>query len=129
MYIIMKCIRHNNIFKKAIRHVCNIHGGNPLAVTNNYMHKRRLTIGDMSLDYGGGSIWNTNTSGLMPECLNNTEIAVHDAGQRIASLMYFEGGGINKITIGRDGSPWGAMSIVVMNGNLTCNRNLNCSKL
>jgi hypothetical protein len=108
--------------------VCNIHGGNHLAVTNNYMQKGCVSIGDMSLDYGGGSNWNTNASGLISDCLNNTEIAVHDAGQRMVSLMYFEGGGINKITIGKDGSPWGAMSIVVVYGNLTCNRNLSCSK-
>ena len=49
-----------------------------------------LTIGDMSLDYGGSSDWTSNTAGLMLECLNNTEIAVHDAANRVASLMYQE---------------------------------------
>jgi hypothetical protein len=38
----------------------------------------------------------------MLECLNNTEIAVHDHGQRLASLMYYEGDTINRITIGRN---------------------------
>jgi hypothetical protein len=78
-----------------------------------------LTIGDQLLNYGGGSNWTSNTSGLMFECLNNTEIAVHDAGHRIASLMYFEGGGTNKITIGRNMGPWSAISNVDINGTIT----------
>ncbi len=61
-----------------------------------------LTIGDQLLNYGGGYNWTANTAGLLFECLNNTEIAVHDAGNRIASLMYFEGAGTNKITEGRN---------------------------
>ncbi len=56
----------------------------------------------------------------MLECENNTEIAVHDAGQRIASLMYFEGGGTNKITIGRN-MGWLAISNVDINGTITVN--------
>ncbi len=35
-----------------------------------------LTIGDTNINYGGGSMWNTNTSDLLLACLNNTEIAV-----------------------------------------------------
>ncbi len=71
----------------------------------------------MPLNYGGGSNWTTNTSGTLLECLNNTEIAVHDAGKRVASLMYYEGDNTNKITIGRD-MGWGAIGSVVINGNI-----------
>ena len=77
--------------KTIINGICNIHGGNPFAVLNNKMKIGSLTIGDMSFDYGGSSDWTSNTAGLMLECLNNTEIAVHDAGNRVASLMYYEG--------------------------------------
>jgi hypothetical protein len=37
----------------------------------------------------------------MMECQSNIEIAVHDAGNRITSLMYFQGDNTNTITIGR----------------------------
>ncbi len=40
------------------------------------------------------------------EGLDNTEIAVHDNGLRVASLMYYEGGSTNRITIGRN-MGWG----------------------
>jgi len=76
----------------------------------------------MTLNYGGGSNWSSNTAGLLLECENNTEIAVHDAGHRIASLMYFEGGGTNKITIGRS-MGWNAISNVDVNGTITVNGN------
>ena len=59
------------------------------------MQKGSLTIGDQSLNYGGGSDWTSNTAGLMFECLDNTEIAVHDAGNKVSSLMYYEGGAVN----------------------------------
>jgi hypothetical protein len=52
------------------------------------------------------------------ECADNTEIAVHDSGNRLASLMYYEGGGTNKITIGRD-MGWGSISNVSINGNIS----------
>ena len=53
------------------------------------------------------------------KCLDNTEIAVHDGGNRLASLMYYEGGTINKITIGRD-MGWSTISSVNINGTVTC---------
>ena len=80
-----------------------IHNGSPVAAVNNYMQSGSLTIGGININYGGGTNWNVNTAGLMLECLDNTEIAVHDAGNRVSSLMYFEGGAsTNKITIGRN---------------------------
>jgi hypothetical protein len=91
--------------------------GGAWACANNYMASGSLTIGDISLNYGGGSGWNANTAGLLLEASANTEIAVHDSGTRIASLMYYEGDNTNRITIGRDmGS--GAISTVAINGNV-----------
>ena len=54
------------------------------------------------------------------ECDNNTEIVVHDNGSRLASLMYFEGAGNNRITIGRN-MGWGAISNVDINGTINAN--------
>ncbi len=56
----------------------------------------RLTIGGLNVSYVG------NTAGLLMECLSNTELAVHDSGDRYASLMYYQGNPNNNITIGRD---------------------------
>jgi hypothetical protein len=47
-----------------------------------------LTIGDSTLNYGGGDLWNINTAGLLLECTSKTEIAAHDGGTRLASCMY-----------------------------------------
>ena len=62
-----------------------------------------LSIGDTTLDYGGTSGWTTNTAGLLLECLNNTEIVIHDSGNYLISLMYYTGGATNKtIEYGRE---------------------------
>ncbi len=84
------------------------------------MQPGSLTIGDIFLNYSGGSNWSTNTSGLLLECLNNTEIAVHDSATRIASFMYYDGGGNNKITIGRN-MGYGAIDSVAINGYIIGN--------
>ena len=76
--------------KTIIIGIANIHGGNPHAVPSNNMQNGSLTIGDTLLNYGGGDLWSTNTSGLLLECSSKTEIAVHDGGTRIASTMYYE---------------------------------------
>ena len=55
----------------------------------------------------------------MLECNSNTEIVVHDNGHRLASLMYYEGDLVNRITIGRN-MGWAAISSVVINGNTSC---------
>jgi hypothetical protein len=82
--------------------IANIHAGSPHAVPNNYMSPGSLTIGDITKNYGGGVAgWTTNTAGLLFECLDNTEIAVHDSGLRVASLMYYDGPA-NTIRLGRD---------------------------
>jgi len=60
-----------------------------------------LTIGNISQDYGGGTeSWNTNTSGLMMECADNTEIAVHDNASSIHSFMRYTT--TAQFTIGRN---------------------------
>jgi hypothetical protein len=59
-----------------------------------------LVLGATNKNYGGGtSGWNSNTAGLLMECLDNTEIGIHDAGTTVASFMYYNG---NQFTIGRD---------------------------
>jgi hypothetical protein len=92
---------------------------NNFANMNNHMAPGSLTIGGIDRNYGGGSGWTTNTAGLLLETLDNTEIAVHDSGRRLASLMYYEGS-TNKFTIGRDMS-WGAISTVEVAGKLKSN--------
>jgi hypothetical protein len=93
--------------------IANINGGSNFAVLNNYMATGSLTIGDNTKNYGGGtSTWNTNTAGLMMECLDHTEIAVHDAATRVASMMYYSG---NTITLGRD-MGWGVANTTIPSG-------------
>jgi len=89
-----------------IRGVVGITNTVPYAVPNNFMRAGTLTIGDGSLNYGGGSSWNSNTAGFMMECLNTTECAIHDSGDRLVSFMYYSG---NKIGIGRD-MGWGVIA-------------------
>jgi hypothetical protein len=90
--------------------------GNNYANTNNFMAPGSLTIGGTDRNYGGGYQWSTNTAGLLLETLDNTEIAVHDAGIRLASLMYYEGA-LNKFTIGRD-MGYGPIGMVEVKGTL-----------
>ena len=84
----------------------NIHNGSPAAVLYNYMAAGSLTIGGTNANFGGGTNqWSTNTAGLLMECADNTEIAIHDAATRVASFMYYEGGN-NRFHIGRN-MGWG----------------------
>jgi hypothetical protein len=88
--------------------IASINGGNSYAVPSGFMSAGSLTIGDQTKNYGGGvSGWTSNTAGLMFECAVNTEIAVHDGGDRVASFMYYSG---NTFTIGRD-MGWGGANI------------------
>jgi hypothetical protein len=59
-----------------------------------------LVIGNINQDYGNGMGENSNMACLMFECLNNTEIMVHDFGHAYASLMRYTS--LNQITIGRN---------------------------
>ena len=89
------------------------------------MQNGSLTIGDISLNYGNGTNWNTNTSGLLLECLDNTEIAIHDSGNRVASFMQYQGGATPMFTIGRD-MFWGTVPLTIANNlNISGNSLLN----
>ena len=100
--------------------VC-INNGLPWAVVNSKMQSGSLTIGGTNADYG----WNTNgwtnsnAAGLLLECLNNTEIAVHDSGNRLISLIAYQGSTTNNITIGRNMGE-GAIGSITLNGDVTC---------
>lgn len=101
----------------------NINDGNGWANANGKMAIGSLTIGSITANYGGANTgWTTNTAGLLLETLANTEIAVHDSGTRVASLMYYEGEGTNRITIGRNmgGTNWGSTPVTIAD-NLTVN--------
>ena len=88
------------------------------AVSNGKMANRSLTIGDHGSNYGGGTGgWNSSTAGFIMECLDNTEIGIHDSGTRVASFMYFEGGSTNRFTIGRN-MGWGTISSIALYGNV-----------
>ena len=78
------------------------------------MQKGSLTIGDILLNYGGGFNWSSNSAGLMLECADSTEIAVHDSANRVASLMYYVG---NTIVIGRNAG-WNAIDLVTIRSGL-----------
>ncbi len=82
--------------------ITNINNGGPYSTENKFMQSGSLTIGGINANYRGGSSWSSNTAGLLLECLDNTEIPVHDASNRVASSIYFQGVGIHKITIGRN---------------------------
>lgn len=103
-----------------VQGVANIHDGNPVAVRSGYMSSGSLTIGSTTKDFGGGTNWNASTAGLLLETRANTEIAVHDSNNRVASLMFYEGDAANRITIGRD-MAWGGISNLVLNGNVGVN--------
>jgi hypothetical protein len=100
--------------------IANFHNDSPLGIA--YMQSSSLIIGGTNANYGGsfyanGNCSGTNTAGLLMECADNTEIVVHDYNNRLSSLIYYVGGGNNKITISRD-MGWGAIHSVVMNGNV-----------
>jgi hypothetical protein len=87
------------------------------AIINNYMAAGSLSIGNTTQNYGGGNLWTTNTAGLLLECADSTEIAVHDAGVAVHSLMYYSTNG--NITIGRN-MGWGIANTTIA-GNLGVN--------
>ena len=97
--------------------------GKNYACKNNFMAPGSLTIGGNDRNYGGGTNWNGNTAGLLLETLDNTEIAIHDSGLRLASFMYYESAN-NRFTIGRD-MGWGAISAVNIQGSLQINGQTN----
>jgi hypothetical protein len=89
--------------------------GKNYACMNGYMAPGSLTIGGIDSNFGGGTGWNGNTAGLLLETLDNTEIAIHDSGLRLASFMHYESSA-NRFTIGRD-MGWGPIASVDILGN------------
>ncbi len=86
------------------------------------MQAGSLTIGGTNAhyqrNYYSGAAWSgTDTAGLLMECSDNTELAVHDSLTRIASLMYYEGTANNKISNGRD-MGWDSISTLNINGSV-----------
>jgi hypothetical protein len=91
------------------------------ALTNNHMAAGSLTIGNQDQNYGGGTNWSASTAGLLMECADNTEIAVHDAGNSIHSFMRYTTNGL--FTIGRN-MGYGAATVnfgadINVTGNIT----------
>jgi hypothetical protein len=73
---------------------------NGYAIANNFMTAGSLAIGNQTQNYGGGNNWTANTAGLLMECLDNTEIVIHDTGQSVHSFMYYTTNG--NFRIGRN---------------------------
>ena len=92
-----------------VKGILDVNGGSPYAVQSGFMTSGSLTIGDRLIQYGGGYGWNTNTSGILMETSGVTEIAVHHAGVRVASMCYYNG---SSFTLGRD-MGWGTMPVSV----------------
>ena len=78
------------------------------------MQPGSLVIGDTLLNYGNETLKeSTNIAGMLLNCKDKTEIAVHDALDRVVSLIAYDS---NKITIGRN-MAWGAIGSVEIVGN------------
>jgi hypothetical protein len=103
--------------------VANINNGSSYATANNTMASGSLTIGGLNTNYGGGNNWTANTAGFMMECQDNTEIMIHDSGNRLASFMRYVGGGTNQFYIGRDAG-WGTIAQTNFFGNVSIGNSL-----
>jgi hypothetical protein len=102
-----------------------INNGSNYANTTGYMASGSLTIGGTTANYGGGYEWNSSTAGLLFECQDNTEIAVHDAGARVASFMQYTGSQ-NTFYMGRlMGTGWGNATYV-FSGIVQCSVQPRC---
>jgi len=75
----------------SVNGIANIHNGSPYAVSHGYMAAGSLTIGDTTSDYGDDNGWTSSTAGLLMECSDYTEIAIHDNGTRVASIAQYSG--------------------------------------
>ena len=104
----------------------SINNGSDHSITNGRMQSGSLTIGGTNADYGTEINWSGNTAGLMMECSNCTEIVIHDAGNRLASFMYYDGPN-NTFNIGRLKGPpeWGKANTII-HGILTTSSNIDC---
>jgi hypothetical protein len=87
--------------------------GTNYAAANGRLKSGSLTIGSIQESFGGGIAWSANTAGLLLETKADTEIAVYDSGDRLASLLYYQGELENRLTIGRD-MGWGPLSKIAL---------------
>jgi hypothetical protein len=74
-----------------------------------------LNIGRTDLNYSWGGTWNSNVlTGILANCLDQWEFAIHDSGSRVVSPFLFVGGGSYYLEMGRD-IGWGTMPILATN--------------
>ena len=78
-----------------------------------------LAIGNTNQNYGNCNLWNANTAGLLMECADVTEMAVHDAGNVVHSFMLYQN---NTFFMGRNVG-WGNATIYVR-GNFQCDNQI-----
>ncbi|HAX75710.1 MAG TPA: hypothetical protein DCY88_07725 [Cyanobacteria bacterium UBA11372] len=83
----------------------NIWDGQNRYASSDQMQPGSLIVGSTSRNYGGGRFWNSNTAGLLFECSDEIEAAIHDSGTRLSSIFYYQGS-LNRVTWGRD-MGWG----------------------
>ena len=84
-----------------------------------HMAAGSLCIGNTNQNYGNGNVWNSSTAGLLMECADVTEMAVHDAGNSVHSFMLYSG---STFFMGRD-MGWGNATIYVR-GNFQCDNQI-----
>lgn len=88
----------------------------------NQMQIGSIIAGDTLLDYGHStSQTTTNLAGILLNCENKTEIAVHDRANKVHSLIAYDN---NTITIGRN-MGWGEINNVELKNNLQIGGNIN----
>jgi hypothetical protein len=84
--------------------VCNVHANDGGTYGYSLSTPGALVIGSTLKNFEG---W---ASSILLECLDYTEIAIHDNGTRVASAMYYNGPE-NRIYIGRGTAGYGAASV------------------
>lgn len=75
-----------------------------------------LQLGSTGYNYNflNGTWASSITTGILANCLNQWEIAIHDSGERVVSPFLFDGGGNHRLLMGRD-IGWGTMFIEAAN--------------
>jgi hypothetical protein len=75
-----------------------------------------LNIGRTDTNYGwSGTSWSGDVrAGILANCADNWEFAIHDSGERVVSPFAFFGGGNHYLEMGRD-IGWGSMPILAAN--------------
>jgi hypothetical protein len=74
-----------------------------------------LNIGRTDLNYSWGGSWSSNVLvGILANCADNWEFAIHDSGSRVVSPFLFVGGSSYYLEMGRD-IGWGTMPILATN--------------